>query len=117
MKRDTPADDLLDLAIRESLGGRMVSALASAAAKAWAWSWSREAVGMAATTWRTLQAPQKVRAAASAGMIAVVVHRLMARLGPPEPLGAVVPILVFIACFLIWALADPIAREWERLRR
>jgi len=117
MKRDTPADDLLDLAIRQSLGGRIVSALASAAARAWAWSSSRQVAGVAATNWQALQAPQKVRAGASAGMIAMVVHRLMALLGPSEPLGAVVPVLALIACVVIWALADPIAREWERLRR
>jgi hypothetical protein len=117
MKRDTPVDDLLDLAIRESLGGRMVSALASAAARAWAWSSSRRVVGVAATKWQALQPPQKVRAGASAAIIAVVVHRMMALLGPAEPLGAVVPLLALIAGIVIWALAAPIAREWERLRR
>jgi hypothetical protein len=45
----------------------------------------------------------------------MVVHRTMSWLGPTEPLGAVVPVLLLIACVVIWALAVPIAREWERL--
>ena len=117
MNRNARADDLLDLAIRGSLGGRIVSSLADAASRAWVWSSSRQVVAVAATNWQALKAPQKVRAGASAGAIASVVHRTMGWLGPAEPLGAVVPVLVFVACALIWALADPIAREWERLGR
>ena len=73
--------------------------------------------GLTQFCWQVLEAPQKVRAAASAVAIAMVVHRTMSWLGPAEPLGAVVPVLLLIACVVIWALAVPIAREWERLGR
>src|SRR5262249_21287533 len=75
MNRDTRADDLLDLAIRGSLGGRIVSALAGSTAKVWGWSSARRVVSMAAANWQALEAPQKVRAVASAGAIAMVVHK------------------------------------------
>jgi|KBSSwiStaDraftv2_1062776.scaffolds.fasta_scaffold1529627_2 hypothetical protein len=117
MNRDAGADDLLDFAVRGSLGGRIVASLAAAASTAWIWSASRRAAVVAATDWQVLEAPQKVRAAASAVAIAMVVHRTMSWLGPAEPLGAVVPVLLLIACVVIWALAVPIAREWERLGR
>lgn len=108
---------MLDLAIRGSLGGRIVSGLAGAAARVWVWSSARRVVSIAAGNWQVLEAPQKVRAVASAGAIAMVVHRTMALLGPAEPLGAVLPALVLVACALTWAFAPPIARAWERLGR
>lgn len=117
MNRDTRADDLLDLAIRGSVGGRIVSSLAHAASRAWVWSSSRRVIVVAAADWQALEAPQKVRAVASAGAIAMVVHRTMALLGPAEPLDAVLPALVLVASALTWAFAAPIAREWERLGR
>jgi hypothetical protein len=117
MNRGTRTNDLLDLAIRGSVGGRIVSSLAHAASRAWVWSSSRRVIDVAATDWQALEAPQKVRAGTSVVSIAMVVHRLMSWLGPTEPLGAVVPVLVLIACAVIWALAVPIAREWERFGR
>lgn len=117
MNRDTRTDDLLDLAIRESLGGRMATSLASAVSRAWAWSSSRRVVAVAATAWQTLEAPQKVRAGASAAAVAMVVHRVMALLGAAERFGAALPLLVLVVSAVIWAFADPIAREWERFRR
>jgi hypothetical protein len=117
MNRDARADDLLDLAIRGSLAGRIVAALAEAASKAWVWSSSRRVVAVAATSWQALEAPQKVRAGASVVAVAMVVHRTMALLGPAEPFGAALPLLVLVVSAVIWAFADPIAREWERLRR
>ncbi len=117
MNRNARVNDRLDLAIRASVGGRIVSSLADAASRAWVWSWSRRVILVAATDWQALEAPQKVRAGTSVAAIAMVVHRMMSWLGPTEPLGAAVPVLVLIACAVIWALAVPIAREWERLRR
>ena len=117
MNRGAHANDLLDLAIRGSVGGRIVSSLANAASRAWGWSSSRRLIVVAATDWQALEAAQKVRAGASVGAIAVAVHRTMSWLGPTEPLGAAVPVLVVVACVVTWALAVPIAREWERLGR
>jgi uncharacterized oligopeptide transporter (OPT) family protein len=117
MNRGAHANDPLDLAIRGSVGGRIVSSLAYAASRAWVWSSSRRLVVVAATDWQALEAPQKVRVGASVGAIAVVVHRTMSWLGPTEPLGAAVPVLVVVGCVVTWALAVPIAREWERLGR
>ena len=55
---------------------------------------------------------------ALAGAIAMLVHLAMSRLGRAEPLGAVVPLLVIVACGAAMALlAGPIARAWERLKR
>ena len=51
------------------------------------------------------------------GAIAVLVNRAMSRVGPPEPLGAVVPLVVFVACALIALLAGPIARASEHFDR
>jgi len=51
------------------------------------------------------------------GATAMLVHRAMSRLGPAEPLGAVVPFLVIVACALAALLAGPIARALERLER
>jgi hypothetical protein len=117
MNQHNRADDLLDLAIRGSLGGRIVSALADSTARAWVRSSSRRAVSMAVANWQALEPPQQVRAVASAGAIAIVVHGTMALLGPAEPLGEVLPALALVACALAWAFAAPIASEWERLRR
>jgi hypothetical protein len=117
MNRGARTNDLLDLAIRGSVGGRSVSSLAHAASRAWVSSSSRRVIVVAATDWQALEAPQKVRAVASAGAIAMVVHRTMALLGPAEPLGVVLPALVLVACALLWTFAAPIAREWERLGR
>ena len=66
---------------------------------------------------RTLGAPQKIRACALAGAVAMAIHRAVALLGPFEPLGAVLPFFVFVACAMIAVLAGPIARAWERLER
>jgi hypothetical protein len=117
MNRHAPADDLLDHAIRESLGGRIASSIAAAASEAWAWSSSRRLLAAAAADWRALGATQKVRMGAAAGAVAMVVNRAMAPLDPAEPFTAILPLLVLVACSLIWALASPIAREWGRLRR
>ena len=117
MNRDTGADDLLDLAIRESLGGRLASATAEASARAWSSSASRRAMRAVTSNWRALSIVQQIRTGALIGAGAMVVHRAMAMLGPAEPLGHVVPWLVLAACTLIAALAEPIAREWEHIRR
>ena len=62
-------------------------------------------------------AAQRVRMVALTGATAMLVHRAMSRLGPAEPLGAVVPFLVIVACALAALLAGPIARAVERLER
>jgi hypothetical protein len=117
MNRSMPQDDLLDLAIRESLGGRLASATAEASSRAWSSSESRRVMGVVTSNWRALSIVQRIRTGTLIGGVGMVVHRAMAVLGPAEPLGNVVPGLVLVACALIAALAEPIARGWERLRR
>ncbi len=116
MSRDILPDDRLDLAIRESLGGRLASAAAAASSDAWSSSASRRVMEVVTSTWRALSTPQRIRTCALIGVVAMVIHRAMARLGPAEPLGNVVPFLVLFGCALATVFAEPVAREWERIR-
>ena len=115
MNRDLQHDDLLEIAIRESLGGRLASAAADAVSQAWRSSASRRWADAAISAWNTLTPPQRIRTAALTGAFSMLVHRGLALLGPAEPLGYVVPLVVVVACAIVAALANPIARSWERL--
>lgn len=117
MNRQIREDDGLELAIRESLGGRFASAADRGWSRAWSSSVVSSLVAAAAGSWRTLEAPQKIRVSTLTIAVAMVVHLAMAPLGHDEPLVAVLPALVLAACAAIALLADPIARAWERLRR
>jgi hypothetical protein len=110
-------DDRLELAIRESLGGRLASAAVAAWSRAWSFSVVSSVVAAETGSWRTLEAGQKIRTCALTIAVAMVVHLAMAPLGHDEPLVAVVPGLVLAACAVIAPLADPIARAWGRVRR
>jgi hypothetical protein len=116
-KQGSQGGDVLDRALRASIGGRLVSAGAAAVSSAWTTSVSRSYLSASRDGWRALAPVTRVRTLALAGIIAVVVHRAMSRLGPPEPLGAVVPALVLVACGLTALCAGPIARVSERLGR
>jgi hypothetical protein len=117
MKQPDPHGDLLELAIRESLGGRFASAVDAATSKAWSSSATRKGLLAAAANWRALTPPARIRMISLAGVIAVAVHRAMARLGPPEALGAVLPSIVLTACVLMAVLSGPIAQVLERIKR
>jgi hypothetical protein len=117
MNRQVREDDGLELAIRESLGGRLASAAAGAWSRARSSSVVSSFVATAAGSWRTLGAPQKIRTCALTGAVAMAVHLAMAPLGYHDPLVAVLPGLVIGACAVIAMLADPIARAGERLGR
>jgi hypothetical protein len=110
-------DDLLDLAIRESVGGRFASAVDAAASSAWSSSASRAYLLTVSAKWRALTPSARIRVLSLGGAVAVVVHRAMSLLGPPEPLGAVLPSVVLVACVVMAALAGPIAQAVERIRR
>ena len=115
--RHDDLDDLLDRAIRESVGGRFASAVDAATASAWSSSSSRQFLLNASAKWRALTPPARIRMVALLGAVAVVVHRAMSLLGPPEPLGAVLPALVLVACVLMAALAGPVSQLLERIQR
>jgi hypothetical protein len=117
MHQANPSEDLLDRALRGSVGGRLVSAAAAAAAAAWARSVSKRYVTGGVTNWRTLPPSARIRMIALAGATAVFVHLVMSRLGTAEPLGAVVPFCVLAACAVAALLAGPIARASERRKR
>jgi hypothetical protein len=117
MNQPDPRGDLLELAIRESLAGRLASAADTAAATAWSSSATRKALLGADAKWRALTPPTRIRMISLAGAVAVVVHRAMALLGPPEPLGAVLPAVVLVSCGLMAALAGPLAHALERAKR
>jgi hypothetical protein len=117
MKRPDPHDDLLDRAIRESVGGRFASAVDAAASSAWSSSAFREYLLVAFAKWRVLTPPWRIRMAALGGAVAVVVHRAMALFGPSEPLGAVLPSIVLVACVLTAVFAGPAAQALERIQR
>jgi hypothetical protein len=115
--QENQRDDLLDRALRESIVGRFASSAGAALFSAWTSSVSGRNARAAAAGWRTLSLPWRVRMVALTGATAMLVHRAMSRLGPAEPLGAVVPFLVVVACALAALLAGPIARALERLER
>jgi hypothetical protein len=115
MNAGSEGDDLLDRALRGSIGGRLASAAGAALASPWTSSLSRRYASAAGAHWRALPPPARVRMIALVGAIAMLVHRAMSRLGPVEPLGAVVPAVVIVACALAALCAGPIARAAERL--
>jgi hypothetical protein len=115
MNRQLREGDVLDFAIRESLGGRLASAAAGACSRARSSSVVASHVATTAASWRTLEAPQKIRTGALIGAVAMVVHLAMAPLGRHEPLVAVVPAFVLVACAVIALQAVSIARAWGRL--
>jgi hypothetical protein len=117
MPRQNERDDLLDRALRGSIGGRLGAAAGSALSLAWTSSVTKRYVSAAVATWRALPPPTRVRMGALVGAIAMLVHRVMSRLGPAEPLGGVVPFLVIVACAVTALLAGPIARASERIER
>ena len=117
MNQASQRDDPLDRALRGSIGGRVAAAAAAALSSAWTFSVTRRYASAAGANWRALAPPTRVRMIALVGAIAMLVHRAMARLGPAEPLGAVVPFLVLVACALTALWAGPIARAAERLER
>jgi hypothetical protein len=117
MNREIPQDDVLDLAIRASLGGRLASAAADASSRAWSSSASRRVMAIVTSTRRTLSTSQRIRMGALTGAVAMVIHRGMATLGHVEPLASVLPALVLVACAVVATLAGPIARQWERIQR
>jgi hypothetical protein len=69
------------------------------------------------STWRTLSTPQRIRTGALIGAVGMLIHRALAMLGPAQPLGYVVPFIVLVGCALAAAFAEPIACEWEHIRR
>ena len=117
VKQENQRDDLLDRALRESMVGRLASSAGAALLSAWTSSVSGRYARATVAGWRALPPPTRVRTVALAGATAMVVHRAMSRLGPAEPLGAVLPFLVIVACALAALLAGPIARAVERLDR
>jgi hypothetical protein len=117
VNQENQRDDLLDRALRESIVGRFASSAGAALSSAWPSSVAARYTSAAVARWRALPPPTRVRTVALTGATAVLVHRAMARLGPAEPLGAVVPFLVMVACALAALLAGPIARAVERIER
>ena len=117
MNHDGIETDILDLAIRESIAGR----IASAAADLWSRAWPSSSTAAVATdafaVWRQLSSPQKLRSVALMLMCAMAFDRVLALTGPHEPLGAVLPSIVFVVSATFAVFADPIARASERLRR
>jgi hypothetical protein len=109
--------DLLDRALRESIVGRFACSAGAALLSAWTSSVSGRYAIATLAGWRALPPPTRVRTVALTGATAMLVHRAMSRLGPAEPLGAVVPFLVIVACALAVLFAGPIARALERLER
>ena len=117
VNQENQRDDLLDRALRESIVGRFASSAGAALSSAWTSSVSGRYAIATVAGWRALPPPTRVRTVALTGATAMLVHRAMSRLGPAEPLGAVVPFLVIVACALAALFAGPIARALERLER
>jgi hypothetical protein len=117
MTRPDFHDDLLDRAFRESLGGRVASALDAAASSAWSASASRKCLIAASAKWCATAPPVRIRMLALCGAVAVVVHLAMSLLGPREPLVAVLPFVVLASCLLTAAFAGPLAKTLERIHR
>lgn len=117
MNQENQPDDLLDRALRGSFVGRFATAASSAIALAWTSSASRRLLSPAAAGWRALDPVARVRMIALAGTTAMLVHLAMSRLGRAEPLGAVVPLLVIVACGVLALCAGAVARAGERLNR
>lgn len=109
------AGGLLDAAIRDSVGGRAAAAAATALTAAWTTSASRRLVMPAAAAWRALPPAARIRTIAFAGATGMLVHLAMARFGAREPLGALVPALVIVACAMAALCADAVAAVGKRL--
>jgi hypothetical protein len=109
--------DLLDVAIRDSITGRV----AASAAGVWSRSWRSSRLGAIAASgeelWWGLSGAQRIRAIAIAGAVAMIVDRAMALTVPAEPLSAVLPLLVLVACAAAAVFAEPLARSVGQLRR
>ena len=117
VNQENQRDDLLDRALRESIVGRLASSAGAVLLSAWTSSVSGRCARATVAGWRALPPPTRVRTVALTGATAMLVHRAMSRLGPPEPLGAVVPFIVIVACALAALFAGPIARAFERPER
>jgi hypothetical protein len=109
--------DLLDVAIRDSVAGQLVSRAAGVWSRAW--PSSKLGVVMAAVTaaWQALTRAQRIRAVGLAGTLAMMVDRVMALAGRTDPLSAVLPVLVLVICAATALLAGPIARASEHVQR
>jgi len=109
--------DLLDVAIRDSVTGR----IAASAAVVWSRAWRSSTLGgfMASwqELWQELSGAQRIRAIAVMGAVAMIVDRAMALAVPAEPLSAVLPSLVLVACTAAAVFAEPLARAVGQLRR
>ena len=109
--------DLLDVAIRDSITGR----IAASAAGVWSRAWRSSALGAFVTSrqelWQRLSGAQRIRAIAITGAVAMIVDRAMALAVPAEPLSAVLPSLVLVACIAAAVFAEPLARVVGQLRR
>ena len=117
MMPETRDHDLLDAAIRDSITGR----IAVSAAGVWSRAWRSSALGAFAASgqelWHGLTGAQRVRVIAIAGAVAMIVDRAMALAVPAEPLSAVLPSLVLVACTAAAVFAEPLARAVGQLRR
>jgi hypothetical protein len=109
--------DLLDVAIRDSITGRIVASAAGFWSRAWRWSALGVFVASWGELWQRLSGAQRIRAVAIAGAVAMIVDRGMALAVPAEPLSAVLPSLVLVACTAAAVFAEPLARSVGQLRR
>jgi hypothetical protein len=109
--------NLLEAAVRGSFGGRLGTALAAVFSRAWSSSRSARVVAAVTAAWRAQSPVVRIRMIALAGATGMLVHLAMLRLGEPQPLGAVVPLLVVVACGALALCAGPLARAGERFNR
>lgn len=111
--------DALGTALRESLGGRLASALAGVVSRAWASSNVRRAAAPLVADWSSLSRARRIRAAAVAMAVAMLVDRSMTLLlrRPADSLSAVLPVSVLVTSVAIAVCAGPLARLSERLDR
>lgn len=116
---DVNGHDALDAALRESVGGRVASALAAVTSRAWSSSRLRQAIAPAVADWSLLSRAQRIRAVAITIAIAMLVERAMTLLlrRPADPLSAVLPVGVLAVSVAVAACAAPLARLSERLAR
>ena len=117
MNKDRFEHDLLEIAIRESLAGRIASSAALVWSRAWPSSGLGRVLAAIAEVWQGLSSAQRIRAGGIAGAVAMTVDRVMALTVPAEPLSAVLPSIVLAVCVAVAVFAAPIARTSEQLRR
>jgi len=117
MNSEPREHDLLDVAIRDSTAGRMAASAADAWSRAWRWSALGAFMASRDQLWQGLSGAQRIRAIAIAGAVAMIVDRVMALAVPAEPLSAVLPSLVLVACTAAAVFAEPLARAVGQLRR